>query len=71
MGNEISVPLGSYVFANCQTSQIYGQIVTGDKLNASYASGAYPYGFTFTPSHKFECHGYCPVRSSTLWQRVA
>lgn len=71
MGSQISVPLGSYVLAYSATSHNYGDLVAGDKLSASYVPGSYPYGYTFTPTHTFECHGYCPVRSTTLWQRVA
>ena len=72
-GNIISVPLGSYVFAYNDTgaSRFYGDRVTGDKLKASYAPGSYPYGYTFLPTDTFECRGYCPIRSTTLWERVS
>lgn len=71
MGSEISVPLGSYVFAYSATAKNYGDQVDGKLLNASYTPGSYPYGYTFTPGHTFECKGYNRIRSSTLWQRVA
>lgn len=72
MGSQISVPLGSYVlgFNNTGVTHNYGDLVAGDKLRPSYVPGSYPYGYSFTPTHTFECHGYCPVRSTTLWQRV-
>lgn len=72
-GNTISVPLGSYVFAYNATGTVknYGDQVDGEKLNASYAPGSYPYGFSFLPGQTFECRGYNPVRATTLWQRVA
>lgn len=71
MGSEISVPLGSYVFAYSGTAKNYGDQVDGSQLNASYAPGSYPYSFKFVTGHTFECKGYNRVRSSTLWQRVA
>lgn len=71
MGSQISVPLGSYVLGYSATNHTYGDIVTGDLLYASYVPGSYPYGYSFTPAHKFECHGVGPVRCTMLWQRVA
>lgn len=73
MGNKISVPLGAYVFAYNATGvvKVYGDQVDGEQLQASYAPGSYPYGYTFVGGQTFECRAYNPVRSSTLWQRVA
>ena len=73
MGTKISVPLGSYVIALNGTgaTRTYGDRVTGDKLRLSYVPGSYPYFDTFTTTDTFECHGYCPNRSTTLWQRVS
>lgn len=73
MGTVVSVPLGSYVLALNDTgaTRNYGDRATGDKLKLSYVPGAYPYGYTFTVTDTFECHGYCPNRSTALWQRVS
>lgn len=73
MGTKISVPLGAYVIAYNDTgaTKSYGDRVTGDKLKPSYIPGSYPYFDTFTVTDTFECRGYCPLRASTLWQRVS
>lgn len=73
MGNEISVPLGAYVLAynNTGVTQNYGAQVNGSLLKASYVPGSYPYGQTFVPGQLFESRGYCPIRTTCLWQRVA
>lgn len=86
MGNQISVPLGSFVLAynDTGTTKNFGDQLYGDKLKASYVPGSYPYGYSFTPTQLFECRGYSPATTSTnffgvqtklgtttLWVRVA
>lgn len=70
MGSEISVPIGTYVFAynNTGVTQNYGAEVDGSSLKASYVPGSYPFGSTFKPGSKFKSRGYCPKRSTGLWE---
>ena len=78
MGNHVSAPIGATVLAynNTGVTKYFGDQVTGDLLYASYVPGSYPYGLgstslSFEPTQLFECRGYSPVRTTTLWVRVA
>lgn len=86
MGSEISVPIGTFVLAYNDTgvSKNVGDQLYGKDLKASYVPGSYPYGYTFTSTHLFECRGWSPAATTTdifgvetksgtttLWERVA
>lgn len=73
MGSQISVPIGTYVFAlnNSGENKNYGEKLFGDKLKPSNVPGGFPSGSTFKSDEQFECRGKGSYKTTTMWVRIA
>jgi hypothetical protein len=72
MGSEISVPVGTYVFAynNSGQNKIYGETLSGDNLKPCNVPGSYPSNSTFKSDEQFACRGQGSYKTTTLWVRI-
>lgn len=68
-----TIPMGGYVFASNDSNidKAYGDPITGDKLRMTNVPGTYLSDLPpLRADENFECRGFCPKRTSSLWQRV-